>query len=73
MMAPMFGSMFKGLGKPSSSLELNVNSLDSNQNPRASPLMQADGGMTGSDTGHAARSKNVPELLDASFRNIPTP
>ena len=74
---PQFNSMFKGLGKLSTGLERNVNSLDdTNQNMMGSTMRQADEGLIGNNGGLANRTKNapnVPDLLDASFRNIPKP
>ena len=74
---PQFNSMFKGLGKLPTGLERNVNSLDdTNQNMMGSAMRQADEGLIGNNGELANRTKNapnVPDLLDASFRNIPKP
>ena len=44
-MMPKFTGMFKGLGKPSTGLERNVNSLDeANQNMMGSVIKQPDEG-----------------------------
>lgn len=71
MAPPMFTGMFKGLGKPSQSLELNMNSLErNNQQLKVPKTMQPE---IGANEVPKPRSKNVLELLEASFRNIPTP
>ena len=76
-MMPKFTGMFKGLGKPSTGLERNVNSLDeANQNMMGSVIKQPDEGYVANNGGLASRANNapnIPDLLNASFRNIPKP
>ena len=39
----------------------------------ASVMKQADEGLIANNGGLASRTKNLPDLLNASFRNIPKP